>query len=122
MNQAQLRAINDVVKQGMKVSAAAEALFKAQPGISRQIREIEEELGVQVFHRRKNRIVGLTPAGEEVLAVARRMLLDAKTLRSIGKQYSSHDSGELVIATTHTHARYSLPPVIAEFSKDFPNV
>lgn len=122
MNLVQLRAICEVVKQDMRVSAAAHALFKAQPGISRQIKEIESELGVQIFHRQKNRIAGLTPAGREVLEVARRMLLDAESLRAIGKEHSSQGVGELVISTTHTHARYSLPPVIEKFSERFPKV
>lgn len=122
MNIRQLKAICEVVKQGMKISTAAEALCKAQPGISRQIREIEGELGVQIFHRLRNRICGLTPAGEEVLQVAERMLLDVENLRAIGREHSSHDTGELIIATTHTHARYSLPPVIEQFAGDFPGV
>lgn len=122
MNIRQLRAICEVVKQGMKISSAAEVLCKAQPGISRQIREIEDELGVQIFHRLRNRISGLTPAGEEVLQVAERMLLDVGNLRAIGKEYASHKTGELIIATTHTHARYSLPPVVEQFATEFPQV
>ncbi len=122
MNISQLRAICEVVKQGMKISTAAEVLCKAQPGISRQIMEIEAEIGVQIFHRLRNRICGLTPAGEEVLQVAQRMLLDVENLKAIGKEYTSHSTGELIVATTHTNARYSLPPVVEQFIRDYPEV
>ena len=122
MNISQLRAVCEVVKQGMKVSTAAEVLCKAQPGISRQLMEIEAELGVQIFHRLRNRICGLTPAGEEVLKVAQRVLLDIDSLKAIGKEYTSHSTGELIVATTHTNARYSLPSVIEQFTHDYPEV
>jgi LysR family cys regulon transcriptional activator len=122
MNIHQLRAICEVVKQGLRMSTAAEALFRSQPGISRQIREIEEEIGVQVFQRNKNKIQALTPAGREVVAVAERILRDVESLRLIGKEYSSNDVGELTIATTHTQARYSLPAAIEAFAREFPKV
>ena len=122
MNIHQLRAICEVVKQGLRMSTAAEALFRSQPGISRQIREIEEEIGVQVFQRNKNKIQALTPAGREVVAVAERILRDIERLRLIGKEYSSNDVGELTIATTHTQARYSLPAPIETFTREFPKV
>lgn len=122
MNIHQLRAICEVVKQGLRMSTAAEALFRSQPGISRQIRDIEEEIGVQVFERNKNKIQALTPAGKEVVAVAERILRDIESLRLIGKEYSSNDVGELTIATTHTQARYSLPAAIEAFTRDFPKV
>lgn len=122
MNIHQLRAICEVVKQGLRMSTAAEALFRSQPGISRQIREIEEEIGVQVFKRNKNKIQALTPAGREVVNVAERILRDIESLRLIGKEYSSNDVGELTIATTHTQARYSLPSAVDAFTRDFPKV
>lgn len=122
MNIHQLRAICEVVKQGLRMSTAAEALFRSQPGISRQIREIEDEIGVQIFQRNKNKIQALTPAGREVVAVAERILRDIESLRLIGKEYSSNDVGELNIATTHTQARYSLPAAIEAFTRDFPKV
>src|SRR4051812_882396 len=122
MNIHQLRAICEVVKQGLRMSTAAEALFRSQPGISRQIREIEEEIGVQVFQRNKNKIQALTPAGREVVVVAERILRDIETLRLIGKEYSSNDIGELTIATTHTQARYSLPAAVETFTREFPKV
>ena len=117
MNIHQLRAICEVVKQGLRMSTAAETLFRSQPGISRQIREIEEEIGVQIFRRRTNKIEALTPAGHEVVRVAERILQDIESLRLIGKEYSANDVGDLTVATTHT-----LPGVVEAFAKQFPGV
>lgn len=122
MNIQQLRAVHEVVKQGMKVSSAADVLCKAQSGISRQLKEIEEELGVEIFRRSRNRIAGLTPAGREILQVAERVLLDIDNIRQIGEEYASPAGGSLTVATTHTHARYSLPPVVERFSRAYPKV
>ena len=122
MNIHQLRAICEVVKQGLRMSTAAETLFRSQPGISRQIREIEEEIGVQIFRRKTNKIEALTPAGHEVVRVAERILQDIESLRLIGKEYSANDVGDLTVATTHTQARYSLPGVVEAFTKHFPGV
>ncbi len=122
MNLHQLRAICEVVKQGLRMSNAAEALSRSQPGISRQIKEIEDEIGVQIFRRKRNKIEALTPAGREVVTMARRILRDIDSLRLIGREYSSNDVGELSVATTHTHARYSLPRAVEAFSGRFPKV
>jgi LysR family transcriptional regulator, cys regulon transcriptional activator len=122
MNIHQLRAVCEVVKQGLRMSNAAEALYRTQPGISRQIRDMEDEIGVRIFHRRRNKIEALTPAGKEVLRIARRVLRDIDSLRLLGREYSSDDAGELTIATTHTHARYSLPRAIEAFTERFPRV
>ena len=122
MNLHQLRAVCEVVKRGLRMSTAATALYKSQPRISSQIKEIEDELGVRVFRRKKNKIEALTPAGREVIRVAERILRDFESLRLIGKEYSKTDVGELTIATTHTHARHSLPKVIESFVRQFPNV
>ncbi|MBI3043549.1 MAG: CysB family HTH-type transcriptional regulator [Betaproteobacteria bacterium] len=122
MNIHQLRAICEVVKQGLRMSNAAEALFRSQPGVSRQVRDIEDEIGIRIFRRKKNKIEALTPAGREVVRVAERVLRDIDSLRLIGKEYSSNDMGELTVATTHTHARYSLPRAIEAFTVRFPKV
>lgn len=122
MNIHQLKAICEVVKQGLRMSTAAETLFRSQPGISRQIREIEDEIGVQIFRRKKNKIEALTPAGREVVRVAERILQDIESLRLIGKEYSANDVGDLTVATTHAHARYSMPKVIEAFTVRFPSV
>lgn len=122
MNLQQLRAVHEVVRQGLRISGAADALSKAQPGISRQIKEIENELGVQIFRRSKNRIAELTPAGHEIVRVIERILRDMGNLQAIGTEFSAGDSGGLTIATTHTHARYSLPRVVEAFVQRFPKV
>jgi LysR family transcriptional regulator, cys regulon transcriptional activator len=118
----QLRALQEVVKQGLRISAAAEALHTSQPGVSRQILELEQELGVSIFVRKRGRLVSLTEAGEALLRVAERMLDDAESLRTIASDYSSTDTGQLSIATTHTHACYTLPRVIQQFSAAYPRV
>ncbi len=122
MNVHHLRAICEVVNQGMKISAAAARLHKSQPGISRQVRELEEELGVKIFQRKRNKIEVLTPPGREILRVAERVLRDIDSLRLIGNEYSKQDAGDLTVATTHTQARYSLPDVVQSFMKRFPKV
>ena len=122
MNIHHLRAICEVVNQGLKISTAATSLHKSQPGISRQVREIEEELGIKIFQRKRNKIEVLTPPGREILRVAERVLRDIDSLRLIGKEYSKQDTGDLTIATTHTQARYSLPDVVQKFMARFPNV
>jgi LysR family cys regulon transcriptional activator len=118
----QLRALHEVVKQGLRVSAAAEALHTSQPGVSRQILELEHELGVAIFVRERGRLVAITAAGEALLSVAERMLRDADSLRMIASDYNSKDTGQLSIATTHTHACYTLPSVIQKFSAAYPRV
>ncbi len=122
MNIHQLRAVREVVRQGFQVSKAATALNRAQPGVSRQIIEIEEELGITIFLRIRNRIQDLTPAGREILPVLERILRDFDNLQTISSEFRDQDSGGLVIATTHTHAHYSLPNVIENFSRTFPKV
>jgi LysR family transcriptional regulator, cys regulon transcriptional activator len=104
------------------VSDAAEALFTSQPGISKQVRQLEDELGVPVFVRHGKRLSALTPAGAAVVATARRALREIENLRRVGAEYRSEDSGVLAIATTHTQARYVLPPVIRGFVARYPKV
>jgi len=122
MNIHQLRAVREVVRQGFQVSKAAAAMDRAQPGVSRQIIEIEKELGITIFRRSRNRIQDLTPAGREILPVIERILRDFENLFSISTEFRSQDSGGLVIATTHTHAHYSLPNLIEKFTQAFPRV
>ena len=122
MNLQQLRYIHEVVRQGLNVSAAAEALFTSQPGVSKQIRLLESELGVEVFTRQGKRLVAITEPGRQVLAIAARMLGDLDNLRQVGQEFSNASSGHLAIATTHTQARYVLPPVIRTFMERYPQV
>jgi LysR family cys regulon transcriptional activator len=118
----QLRFLVEVARQGLNVSTAAERLFTSQPGISKQIRLLEEELGVEVFVRSGKRIVEVTEAGRAVLAIAERVLREADNLRQAGKDFSQAASGSLIIATTHTQARYALPPVVKAFMERYPGV
>jgi LysR family cys regulon transcriptional activator len=122
MNLRQLRALAEVANQGLRISAAADALHTSQPGVSRQIRELEEELGVDIFIRKSNRLVGITEPGEALIQLAQRILRDADSMRSIATDYSSKDTGHLTIATTHTHACYTLPHFIQRFSAAYPRV
>ncbi len=118
----QLRYMLEVSRQGLNVSAAAEALFTSQPGISKQIRLLEEELGVEVFVRSGKRVTGVTQPGRIILEMAERILRDAESLRQVGEEFSNEAAGSLSIATTHTQARYALPEVVRAFIRRYPLV
>ena len=122
MNLQQLRYVHEVARCGFNVSEAADVLCTSQPGVSKQIRLFEEELGVDVFIRHGKRLVGVTEPGRQVLAIAARVLGELDNLKQVGAEFSNEASGTLTIATTHTQARYVLPRVIQEFSKRYPNV
>lgn len=118
----QLRYVCEVARQGLSISAAAQTLHTSQPGISKQVRLLEEELGVDIFVRKRNRVIEISPAGNAMLAVARRMLDDAENLRRLGQDFSSEHSGSLTVLTTHTQARYALPGVVKRFVARYPAV
>lgn len=118
----QLRYICEVARQNLNLSNAAEALFTSQPGISKQIRGLEEELGVDIFVRHGKRVVAVTEPGKAILEIAQRMLKDVENLRQVGEEFTEEDKGHLTIATTHTQARYALPHVIQRFTKHYPGV
>ena len=118
----QLRFAVEVARQGLNVSTAAESLHTSQPGVSKQIRLLEEELGVEIFERRGKRVVDVTEPGRAVLAIAERLLGEAANLRRAGEEYANESSGSLRIATTHTQARYALPKVVAAFKRRYPAV
>ncbi|NMF91100.1 HTH-type transcriptional regulator CysB [Aromatoleum petrolei] len=122
MNLQQLRYIHEVARRGLNVSDAAEALFTSQPGVSKQIRQFEAELGVDIFVRHGKRLVDVTAPGRQVLAIAERMLRDADNLRQVGEEFTNEVAGDLSIATTHTQARYVLPRVVRDFMQRFPLV
>lgn len=122
MNLQQLRYLCAIVDHGMNVSAAAEALFTSQPGISKQIRQLEDELGLSVFVRQGKRLAAMTPAGEIVVATARRAMREVTNLKRVAEEFRGEDAGTLAIATTHTQARYVLPKVLREFANRFPKV
>jgi len=122
MNLQQLRYIFEVARSGLNVSEAAAALHTSQPGVSKQIRLLEEELGIDVFVRQGKRLTAVTDPGQEVLKIAERLLRDLDNLRSIGQEFGAEESGTLTLATTHTQARYVLPPIVREFMRRHPNV
>jgi LysR family cys regulon transcriptional activator len=118
----QLKYIVEVHRRGNHISAAAEALHTSQPGLSKQIQLLESELGVEIFQRKRNRVVGLTEPGREVLEIAQRILNDVDNLSSVRAEYDEREQGSLTIATTHTYARYVLPRVVEKFMKRYPRV
>ncbi len=122
MNFQQLRYVRETVRRRLNLTEAARALHTSQPGVSKQIRELEDELGVQIFERHGRRFVALTPPGRELIGVIERVLLEAENLKRVGENYAARDSGRLTIATTHTQARYALPQVVAAFRERFPKV
>jgi LysR family cys regulon transcriptional activator len=122
VNLQQLRFLCAIVDHGLNVTDAAEALFTSQPGISKQVRLLEEELGVRVFVRQGKRFTGLTPAGEALVATARRALGEIENLKRVGAEFRNDDAGTLAIATTHTQARYVLPPILQGFAERYPRI
>ncbi|MBB5191028.1 LysR family cys regulon transcriptional activator [Silvimonas terrae] len=118
----QLRYLVEVSKQGLNVSEAAEKLHTSQPGISKQIRLLEDELGVQIFIRNGKRVVDVTAPGREILHIAERILMQAQNLKRIGEEFVNVEGGSLTIATTHTQARYALPKTIKAFLSRYPKV
>jgi len=118
----QLRYVAEIVRHGNHLSAAAEALNTSQPGVSRQIQLLEQELGFEIFQRTRNRIIGITEPGTHVLAIAQRISNDISALRSLKSDMHSGNRGTLTIATTHTQARYVLPNVIQNFLARYPDV
>ena len=122
MNFQQLRSVRETVRQGFNLTEVAQVLHTSQPGVSRQIRELEEELGVEIFVRAGKRLTGLTPPGETVLPIVERMLLEADNLRRAGDNFAAQGRGTLTIAATHSQARYALPPAVRDFSAAHPEV
>lgn len=122
MNFQQLRILQEAVRCNFNLTEVANALFTSQSGVSKHIKDLEDELGIELFIRRGKRFLGLTEPGQEVVEIARRMLLDARNIRQIAEQFSNRDQGQLAVATTHTQARYVLPPVVGQFKAAFPRV
>ncbi|RBA25488.1 CysB family HTH-type transcriptional regulator [Herminiimonas fonticola] len=122
MNLHQLRFVREAVRQNFNLTEAAKALFTSQPGVSKAIIELEEELGVDIFSRHGKRIRGLTEPGRAVLKAVEVIMQEIDGLKHIGNEFAAHDSGSFTIATTHTQARYSLPKVVQAFTQKFPKV
>jgi len=118
----QLRYLTEVAKRGLNLSEAAEALHTSQPGISKQIRLLEDELGVEILVRNGKRVVDVTEPGRAILGIAERILQDSENLKQVGREFRDQAAGTLTIATTHTQARYSLPRVVSAFKQRYPKV
>ncbi len=118
----QLRYIWEVSKHELNVSATAESLFTSQPGVSKQIRLLEDELGVQIFQRSGKHLTEITAAGQAIIQVAGHILGEVENIKRIAAEHCDDTRGSLSIATTHTQARYVLPPIIEKFIKDYPEV
>jgi LysR family cys regulon transcriptional activator len=122
MNFQQLRSVRETARRGFNLTEVAGVLHTSQPGVSRQIRELEDELGVEIFVRAGKRLTGLTPPGEAILPIVERLLHDAENLKRAGDEFSAQTSGRLSIAATHTQARYALPQVVRDFRRLYPQV
>ncbi|HIF9134209.1 TPA: HTH-type transcriptional regulator CysB [Photobacterium damselae] len=118
----QLRYIVEVVNHNLNVSSTAESLYTSQPGISKQVRLLEDELGIQIFERSGKHLTKVTPAGEEIVRIARDILSRVESIKSVAGEHTHPEVGTLNIATTHTQARYALPDVIQGFTARFPKV
>ncbi len=118
----QLRYLVAVAEHDLNISAAADSLYTSQPGVSKQLRLLEDELGFSLFQRNGKSLHKVTPAGKKVLQKASTILREVRNIQGLAKEFHSEDQGELSIATTHTQARYVLPPVIKAFRDDWPNV
>jgi LysR family cys regulon transcriptional activator len=122
MNLQQLRYAAEVARRGLNVSEAAAALHTSQPGVSKQLRALEEELGVDLFVRQGRRLTAVTDAGREILEIVGRVLAELGNLKRVGADFAGADRGSLAVAVTHTQARYALPPVVTAFKKRYPQV
>jgi len=122
MNFQQLRIIRETVRQNFNLTEASAALYTSQSGVSKHIKDLEDELGVQLFIRKGKRLLGLTEPGQSLLGIVERMLVDAENIKRLAEDFNKVDEGTLTIATTHTQARYVLPPIVNQFKKLFPKV
>ncbi|RUR29838.1 HTH-type transcriptional regulator CysB [Vreelandella nanhaiensis] len=118
----QLRYVWEVNRHNLNVSATAQSLFTSQPGISKQIRLLEDELGVEIFARSGKHLTRVTPAGQSIIELAGQVLKLTENIKQVAQEHSDERRGSLSIATTHTQARYALPPIISEFTLKYPEV
>ena len=118
----QLKYIHEVVKQNLNISTAADALHTSQPGVSKQIQLLEEELNLQVFQRHGKRLVGITEPGRIVVNLAERVMREMDNIKRVSEEFANVSTGELTIATTHTQARYKLPIAVKSFMAMHPQV
>jgi LysR family cys regulon transcriptional activator len=118
----QLRYLCEVANQDLNLSRAAKKLHTSQPGISKQIQLLEEELGVEIFIRNGKRMASITPPGQTIVEIAKKILIEENNLRCVGQEFTDKDVGSLTVATTHTQARYALPPTIRQFTTRYPKI
>jgi LysR family cys regulon transcriptional activator len=122
VNFQQLRIIRETVRRQFNLTEVANALHTSQSGVSKHIKDLEDELGVELFVRKGKRLLGLTEPGQELVGIVERILLDTQNIKKLAEQFSNKDRGHLTVATTHTQARYALPRVVTEFKKEFQKV
>jgi LysR family transcriptional regulator, cys regulon transcriptional activator len=122
MNFQQLRSVRETVRQGFNLTLVAEVLNTSQPGISRQLKELEDELGIELFVRAGRRFLGMTEPGKSVLPIIEKLLHEAENLKRAAADFSSADAGLLTVAATHTQARYALPSAVRDFCASHPQV
>jgi LysR family cys regulon transcriptional activator len=122
VNFQQLRSVRETVRQGFNLTLVAEALHTSQPGVSRQLKELEDELGLELFERAGRRLLGLTPPGRSVMPIIERLLQEAENLKRAGADFAQSERGLLTIAATHTQARYALPTAVRDFRAAHPQV
>lgn len=122
MNLQQLRILRETVRHRFNLTDAANALYTAQSGVSKHIRDLEDELGMEIFVRHGKRFLGLTEPGKELMPVVERILLDIQNVKRLAEQFAQKDKGRLAIAATHTQARYRLPPMVSRFRQELPQV
>lgn len=122
MNFQQLRIIREAVRRDFNLTEAANALYTSQSGVSKHIKDLEDELGVELFVRHGKRLLGLTEPGKEIVETVERVLRDTENLKRIAAQFASREQGSLTLATTHTQARYALPEIVKRFKERYPRV
>jgi len=122
MNLQQLRIIRETVRRQFNLTEAAASLNTSQSGVSKHIKDLEDELGVELFVRKGKRLLGVTEPGREIAEIAERILVDISNIKRLGAQYAAQDEGRLTIATTHTQARYTLTEVVRKFRQAYPKV
>jgi LysR family cys regulon transcriptional activator len=122
MNFQQLRIIRETVRCNFNLTEVANSLYTSQSGVSKHIKDLEDELGVELFVRKGKRLLGMTEPGREMAKIVERLLLDAQNIKNLADQYSQRDKGNLIIATTHTQARYALPNIVLQFRLRYPQV
>ncbi|MDO9422220.1 MAG: CysB family HTH-type transcriptional regulator [Herminiimonas sp.] len=122
MNFQQLRFVREAIRNNLNLTEVAAVLYTSQSGVSKQIKDLEDELGIDLFVRSGKRLTSVTRAGDGAVEIVKRILLETENLRRYASQYSGVDTGQLVIAATHTQARYTLPKVVEQFNEEFPKV